>query len=100
MDHDPLALRDVTYRFAQADNRLTALRQRGRSLYPYADAVDAQRPRSDRWNSRCRAFFGRIGASHKTLIEYPDAVHTLEFEPEPERYFADLADWIGRTIAE
>jgi alpha-beta hydrolase superfamily lysophospholipase len=44
-------------------------------------------------NSRTREFFNRTGSRVRTLIEYPDAAHTLEFEPEPEPYFADLASW-------
>ena len=50
-------------------------------------------------NSPTRAFLNRSAAMHKTLIEYPNGAHTLEFEADPDRYFADLADWIGRTIA-
>ena len=99
VDSDPLSLREVTYRFAQADNRLTRLARQG-APYIHTPTLMMLSGR-DRivTNSRCRAFLGRIGAVHKTLIEYPNAVHTLEFEPDPDRYFADLADWIGRTIA-
>ena len=49
-------------------------------------------------NKPTRAFLKSSAAVHKTLIEYPNGAHTLEFEADPERYFADLADWIGRTI--
>jgi hypothetical protein len=28
-------------------------------------------------------------------VEYPGAAHTLEFEPDPLPYFADLTNWIG-----
>jgi alpha-beta hydrolase superfamily lysophospholipase len=99
VDADPLSLRDVSYRFAQADNRLTRLARQG-APYIHTPTLLMLSGR-DRIiaNQRCRAFLGRTGAVHKTLIEYPNAVHTLEFEPDPERYFADLADWIGRTIA-
>ena len=98
IDHDPLSLRDVSYRFAQADNRLTRFAQEA-APYIHTPTLLMLSGR-DRIvaNSRCRTFFGRIGAAHKTLIEYPNAVHTLAFESEPDRYFADLADWIGRTI--
>jgi acylglycerol lipase len=99
VDRDPLSLRDVTYRFVQCDNRLTRYAKQGA---PYIHTTTlmmlAGRDRIVT-NSRCRAFLGRIGAEHKTLIEYPNAVHTLEFETDPHRYFADLADWIGLTIA-
>jgi len=51
-------------------------------------------------NCRTRHFFGQIAGRHKTLIEYPGAAHTLEFEPEPGRYFADLTDWISRVVSQ
>ena len=28
------------------------------------------------------------------ITEYQHAHHTLEFEPDPEPYFADLVDWV------
>jgi acylglycerol lipase len=97
--HDPLTLRKVTIRFAQADDRLARL---ARESAPYIhtptllmlggrDRIVANQP--------TRLFLKRSAAIHKTLIEYPNGAHTLEFESDPSRYFADLADWIGRTIA-
>jgi alpha-beta hydrolase superfamily lysophospholipase len=99
VERDPLSLREVTYRFAQADNQLAHYAKQG-APYVHTPTLMMLSGR-DRivTNSRCRAFLGRIGAEHKTLIEYRNAVHTLEFESNPQRYFADLADWIGRTIA-
>jgi acylglycerol lipase len=96
---DPLSLQEVTFRFAQCDNRLTRYaKQAAELIHTPTLMMLAGRDRIVT-NSRCRAYLGRVGAAHKTLIEYPNAVHTLEFESSPERYFADLADWIGRTIA-
>lgn len=99
IDRDPLSLRQVTYRFAQADGRLARYAKQS-APYIHTPTLMMLSGR-DRIvaNSRCRAYWGRLGAAHKTLIEYPGAVHTLEFESDPERYFADLADWIGRTTA-
>jgi alpha-beta hydrolase superfamily lysophospholipase len=48
-------------------------------------------------NARTRAFFNRTGASYRMLIEYPSAAHTLEFEPDPEPYFADLVNWAAAS---
>lgn len=99
IDSDPLSLREVTVRFAQVDAKLARYAKQA-APYIHTPTLMMLSGR-DRivTNSRCRSYLGRIGASHKTLIEYPNAVHTLEFEHEPTRYFADLADWIGRTIA-
>jgi alpha-beta hydrolase superfamily lysophospholipase len=99
VDKDPLSVRDVTIRFAAADRRLTRLaRQSAPFIHTPTLLVLSGRDRIIA-NARCRAYFSRTAAVHKTLIEYPNAAHTLEFEPDPSRYFADLADWIGQTIA-
>ena len=49
-------------------------------------------------NARTRAYFFRTTTAQRTLLEYPNAAHTLEFEPDPRPYFADLTDWIGLAI--
>jgi acylglycerol lipase len=100
VDQDPLSLREVTFRFVQNDNRLTRYAKQSASyIHTPTLMMLAGRDRIVT-NSRCRAYLGRVRAAHKVLIEYPNAVHTLEFETDPSRYFADLADWIGLTIAE
>jgi alpha-beta hydrolase superfamily lysophospholipase len=99
IDRDPLALREVSVRFAQADNRLTRYaKQAAPYIHTPTLMMLAGRDRILK-NVPCRAYWSRIGAKHKTLIEYPTAVHTLEFEACPEQYFADLADWIGQTVS-
>lgn len=95
--HDPLALRSVSWRFAQEDRRLT---QYARASAPFVHCpMLLMLAGQDRIvdNGRTRVFFGHMAGHRKTLIEYPAAAHTLEFEPDPTPYFADLADWIGRT---
>ncbi len=47
-------------------------------------------------NQRNLAFFQKIPAADNTLIEYNDARHILEFSPEKEKYFDDLAYWLKR----
>ena len=42
-------------------------------------------------NTRTLAYFHRMGTLDRRLIEYPEAHHTLEFEPDPSRYAQDLA---------
>ncbi len=94
---DPLALRNVTWRFAQEDRRLTRFaRQSAPFLHlPVLMMLAGQDRIVD--NGRTRQFFGQVAGRHKTLIEYGGAAHTLEFEPDPSAYFADLADWLART---
>jgi alpha-beta hydrolase superfamily lysophospholipase len=50
-------------------------------------------------NDRTRAYFERIGSLDRRVIEYPDAHHTLEFEPDPARYARDLAGWLDEVFA-
>ncbi len=45
-------------------------------------------------NARTREYFERLAAADRTLIEYPDGHHTLEFDPDPARYARDLAAWM------
>jgi alpha-beta hydrolase superfamily lysophospholipase len=96
---DPLALRTVTWRFAQQDRRLTEYaREAAHFIYEPTLLVLAGQDRIVD-NRRTREFFGRIPARHKTLVEYHGASHTLEFEPDPTPYFNDLAGWIERTVS-
>jgi alpha-beta hydrolase superfamily lysophospholipase len=96
---DPLALRRVTWRFAQEDRRLTRFaRESAHFLHLPTLMMLAGQDRIVN-NSRARQFFGRVVGAHKTLIEYGGAAHTLEFERDPSEYFADLADWLSRTAA-
>lgn len=46
-------------------------------------------------NAATRDYFARFGSTDRTVIEYPEAHHTLEFEPDPEPFFADLIAWLS-----
>jgi alpha-beta hydrolase superfamily lysophospholipase len=46
-------------------------------------------------NARTLESFQRLASRDKVLIQYPDAHHTLEFEPDPSRYAHDLIGWLG-----
>ena len=47
-------------------------------------------------NDRTRAYFKRLASVDRTILEYPGAHHTLEFEADPERHVRDLVAWIDR----
>ncbi|WP_250846758.1 alpha/beta fold hydrolase [Aquisphaera insulae] len=49
-------------------------------------------------NARTVRYFNRLAATDRTVIEYPEAHHTLEFEADPSRYARDLIDWIGTHV--
>ena len=50
-------------------------------------------------NERTRAYVSRFATEQKQIIEYPDAHHTLEFEPDPEPFIRDLIAWIDQLVA-
>jgi len=94
---DPLTLRRVTWRLAREDRQLTKYaRQAAPYLHMSALLMLAGRDRIVD-NRRTRDFFSRTSSRCRTLIEYPNAAHTLEFEPDPERYLADLTHWVATT---
>jgi alpha-beta hydrolase superfamily lysophospholipase len=45
-------------------------------------------------NAKTRAFVDRIAVGDKHIIDYPHAHHTLEFEPDPDPFIADLLAWL------
>jgi alpha-beta hydrolase superfamily lysophospholipase len=94
---DPLSSRRVTWQFAREDRQLTRFaRQSAPYLHMPILLMLAGRD-SIVDNPRTRAFLSRTGATCRTLIEYPNAAHTLEFEPDPQPYFDDLARWLSNA---
>lgn len=49
-------------------------------------------------NDKTRAYVDRLASRDKTVIEYPGAHHTLEFEPDPDRYARDMASWLHTQL--
>lgn len=97
---DPQTLREITLRFAQEDRRLTCYaREAAPHLHMPVLLMLAGRDRIID-NARVRDFYARIPGDQNTLLEYPDATHTLEFEPNPAQYLNDLTRWILYSAAE
>ncbi|MFK7778879.1 MAG: hypothetical protein QM501_12300, partial [Gimesia sp.] len=46
-------------------------------------------------NLATEAYFNRIATNEKILMQYPDARHTLEFEPNREQIVADYSNWLA-----
>ena len=88
---DELALRQVTASFLIASRRLDALAQQARSL-PAGPPLRLFLAGQDRIvdNARTRDFVRRLPWPDRQIIEYPHAHHTLEFEPQPEKFLDDL----------
>jgi alpha-beta hydrolase superfamily lysophospholipase len=50
-------------------------------------------------NRKTKAFVRRLHWSGSRMTEYDDAHHTLEFEPAPESFLADLVAWLSSQSA-
>jgi alpha-beta hydrolase superfamily lysophospholipase len=97
ISHDPLTLREVTWRFARESVRLTRFAQQSATFIHLPTLVMLAGRDQIINNRRTRRFYARVPATDKILFEYANAAHTLEFEPDPQLYFRDLNNWIART---
>jgi alpha-beta hydrolase superfamily lysophospholipase len=50
-------------------------------------------------NAPTRRYVQSFAAAGKEVIEYPGAHHTLEFEPDPDRFVNDVQRWLDRRTA-
>ncbi|SMP46534.1 Lysophospholipase, alpha-beta hydrolase superfamily [Neorhodopirellula lusitana] len=95
--NDPLTLRKITIDFAM--NNLTLLDEATQIHHEIAMPVllmlASNDPITD--NEPTRQFVERMGSTDETIIEYFGASHTLEFEDDSSKYFADLAEWCQRV---
>ncbi len=91
---DPLALHAATARLLTESVRLDLYLQR---VPPWVNVpvllMLAEHDRIIR-NAPTRAFIERFVSSDKRIIEYAGAHHTLEFEPDPDRFIDDLIAWL------
>jgi len=96
IDSDPLALRDATARFFVESAKLD---RSWRMLAPLITApAFLMLAGLDRIisNERTRSCFARLASPEKLAITYENAHHTIEFEPDPRLFIADLVRWIKR----
>jgi alpha-beta hydrolase superfamily lysophospholipase len=91
---DPLALHRATARFLIESVRLDGyVRWARRGVRVPVLLLLAEKDRIID-NTRTRAFVERFPTADREVITYPGAHHTLEFEPEPERFIDDLVRWL------
>ena len=92
---DPLSLREATARFLCMSAVLDFyLRGVPRWMTAPTLVMLAGRDRIID-NDKTRRFVGRF-AGPKEIVEYPEAHHTLEFEPDPDVHVRDLVAWLRR----
>ncbi|HYT90562.1 MAG TPA: alpha/beta fold hydrolase [Gemmataceae bacterium] len=95
---DPLSIRQATARLLIESVRLDGyLRFARRYVTVPVLLMLAGKDRIIR-NDRTRRLLERWPATDKQVIEYPEAHHTLEFEPEPDRFIDDLRGWLERHL--
>ena len=90
---DPLALRRITIRFALENLRLGRYATERPEQIRVPTLVMLAELDPIAVNPLVRGFVDRVGHKHKRVIEYPNASHTLEFEPNPVQYYDDLCGW-------
>jgi len=91
---DPLALRHATARLLIESVRLDGYLKV--FAKPVTMPVLLMLAEHDRIidSTATRIFVERFAAGDRQIIEYPGAHHTLEFEPDPEKFISDLIDWL------
>lgn len=92
---DPLSLHKATARFLVASVFLDRYLRRTPAcvLVPTLLMLAGQDRIID--NDKTRAFVEQF-AGPRDIIEYPEAHHTLEFEPNPDRFLGDLLAWLSK----
>jgi alpha-beta hydrolase superfamily lysophospholipase len=93
---DPLALRTATARFLFESRRMDVyLRFVVRHVTVPVLLLLAEHDRIID-NAATRRFVGRFATAERTVVEYPGAHHTLEFEAGGPPFVRDLLTWLGR----
>jgi alpha-beta hydrolase superfamily lysophospholipase len=90
---DPLSLREGTAGLMAASfiiDRLVSLS--ARRIHQPALLIIAGHDRIVN-NAQTLAYFERLASKDRQVIEYHDGHHTLEFDPDPDRYARDLIAW-------
>jgi acylglycerol lipase len=96
---DPLSLRDVTARFLYESRQLDGLALRAArqvQLPVFLALAETDRIIN---NAATRKLVDAMPARRHRVAVYAGAHHTLEFDPDPSSYFADLRKWIDEIEA-
>lgn len=98
IQNDPLSLHEVSVRFLIQNRELDRLVQKipEQLTAPTLLMLSGQDRIID--NAATRRYFARCACLHRTQIEYPEAHHTLEFEPDRDRFIRDLIQWLQLIV--
>jgi alpha-beta hydrolase superfamily lysophospholipase len=94
LKEDPLALRKATARFLLDSVRLDFYLRifRTKISKPILLLIAGQDKIID--NEKTIAFVKRFASGSLTVREYPEAHHTFEFEPEPQKHIEEIEEWL------
>ena len=94
LKEDPLALRKATARFLLDSVRLDFYLRifRTKISKPILLLISGQDKIID--NEKTIAFVKRFASGSLTVKEYPEAHHTFEFEPEPQKHIEEIEEWL------
>lgn len=96
---DPLALRQATARLLVESVRLdTFVQLAAADVRVPVLLLLAEHDRIIR-NAPTRRLIESFPTTDRQVIEYPGAHHTLEFEPDADRFIGDLQHWLDRQAA-
>ncbi len=96
--NDPLAVRQVSVSFLLESERLmhTAVGGLEQFTFPRLVMLAGEDEIVDR--AQTDRLLSRLPSARLRIIEYPQARHTLEFEPCRERFVRDLVNWIESML--
>jgi alpha-beta hydrolase superfamily lysophospholipase len=94
LKEDPFALRKATARFLLDSVRLDFYLRifRTKISKPILLLIAGQDKIID--NEKTIAFVKRFASGSLTVREYPEAHHTFEFEPEPQKHIDEIEEWL------
>ncbi len=92
--NDQLTLHQVTVSFMAANLRMSKFLDR--HMHEITRPVLMMQAGRDQIidNVASKRLFDRMTNAKKTYLQYPEARHTLEFEPKPDCFIDDLLDWL------
>lgn len=96
--NDALTLRRATVRFLRISLELDAELQQSASRVQCPTLLMLAGRDRIVDNAATRRFVETFGSDRKTVIEYPQATHTLEFETDRHRVFQDLSSWLDGIV--
>jgi alpha-beta hydrolase superfamily lysophospholipase len=96
IQEDDLSLREATARLFVESVRLDAYIRWASLRIPVLLLLAGNDRIID--NARTRRYIEKSDSLDKKIIEYPGAHHTLEFEPNPGTFLADLRSWLQNQI--